>query len=101
MTPRRKRQFDRIPAELDVEFMVDGRVVHARSKDISLGGMFIETDSPPPYGTQLRVHVTLPDLARPVVIEAIVRWTAPSGMGVQFGGLRIAETWAIHRLPKR
>lgn len=95
-----KRQYDRFPIRLRVGFDKDGERVAAVSRDISLGGMFIETDRPLPYGTQVILEVALPSLPAPAQIQATVRWVGAEGMGVQFGTLRARETWAINQLFK-
>ncbi len=100
MEYQQARQFERFVVALDVAFMVDGERVTAKSKDASLGGMFIETTRPLAYGTQFELEVKLPALAEPVKIEATVRWSGPTGMGVQWGALHTKATWAINQLTK-
>jgi type IV pilus assembly protein PilZ len=67
-------------------------------RDISLGGMFVETGAAPPYGTKLRLFFTLPELKQEITVESIVRWTKPDGMGVQFGVMGARETHALTQL---
>ncbi len=69
-----------------------------RSRDLSLGGMFLESADLLPYGTQFTAAVELPALEAPALIRCTVRWAAGPGMGVAFGALRAAETWAINQL---
>jgi type IV pilus assembly protein PilZ len=76
----------------------DGPLVEAHCRDISLGGMFIETSSPLPYGASLRLHLPLPGLRGGAVIDAVVRWSKPDGMGVQFGVMGARETYALTML---
>lgn len=91
-----KRQHPRQPIERDVAFQVgDGPRTAARCRDVSLGGAFIETASPLPYGAAVRVHLRLPGLRDEVIIDAIVRWSKPAGMGVQFGSMGARETHAL------
>lgn len=90
------RQHPRQPFETDVEFQVgDGPRVAARCRDVSLGGMFIETPAPLPYGTAIRVYVKLPKMKDDSVIDAVVRWNMPTGMGVQFGRMGARDTHAL------
>lgn len=96
-----KRQYERHVVALDVAFTVEGERVTGKSRDVSLGGMFIETRQSLPYGTQFSLEVKLPALPDPVEIDATVRWVGPEGMGVQWGMLRAKETWAINQLTKR
>jgi hypothetical protein len=73
----------------------------AHCRDISLGGCFLEVESPPAFGTPVMVFVELPGLTddegrpTPAVITATVRWTTPHGMGVQFGPMGVRETHAL------
>ncbi len=96
-----KRQYDRYVAALDVTYDREGERVAAVSRDVSLGGMFIETDKPLAYGTKFSIEVKLPALPQPVVIDATVRWTGADGMGLQWGMLRAKETWAINQLTSK
>ncbi len=90
------RQHPRRAVATDVAFQIGaGPRVEARCRDVSLGGMFIETPEPSPYGTPLRVYARLPGLRGEVVIECIVRWAKPDGMGVQFGSMGARETHAL------
>lgn len=76
----------------------DGPRIEASCHDVSLGGMFIDTPSPGPYGAAVRVFVQLPELKGETVIDAIVRWSKPSGMGVQFGSMGARETHGLTTL---
>jgi len=75
-----------------------GPRIEAACQDVSLGGMYIETSEPLPYGTKLRVFMQLPGLRNEAAIEAIVRWWKPTGMGVQFGVMGARETHALTTL---
>ena len=66
--------------------------------DISLGGMFIASDFPAAFGAEVTIHLTLDDASTELVLPAVVRWTRPDGMGVQFGLLGARETFAITEL---
>jgi Tfp pilus assembly protein PilZ len=94
-----KRQHPRQVIECEVSFQVgDGPASVARCRDISLGGMFIETPSPLPYGTALRLLLPLPGLPAGARIDAVVRWGKPTGMGVQFGVMGARDTHALTEL---
>ena len=93
------RQHPRKIIASEVVFQVgEGPHVQARCRDLSLGGMFIETAAPLPYGAALRLHLSLPGLRGGATIDAIVRWSTPEGMGVQFGSMGARETHALTRL---
>jgi hypothetical protein len=72
-----------------------GTSLQGAAKDISIGGMFIETDTRCPQGEQLVVHMTLPGRDRVMTLPGVVRWSAKEGMGVQFGLLGARETYEI------
>lgn len=76
----------------------DGPRIDATCADVSLGGMFVETQSPAPFGSELTVFISLPGLKGEAVVRAVVRWTKPTGMGVQFGTMGARETYALTRL---
>ena len=80
-----------------MEFALKGQSnkLKGHAKDISLGGMFIETAYPLAHNAELIVSVTVPGQASPFAIPAIVRWQRPDGMGVQFGLIGARETHAI------
>jgi len=72
--------------------------VTGQSADISLGGMFVETQTPEAFGTEIVVHVHVPGEPSAFALPGIVRWTEAGGMGVQFQLLGARETHAITEL---
>lgn len=76
----------------------DGVRVEATCSDVSLGGMFVETASPLSFGTPVKILVRLPGTKTETVLNAVVRWTTPNGMGVQFGSMGARETHALTEL---
>ena len=95
------RRHQRAPIDVPVEFVAKGASGSGRSADISLGGMFVQTAAPPPFGTELVIHLTLPGQKAPFALTAVVRWTrAGEGMGVQFSPMGARETHAITELTR-
>jgi hypothetical protein len=97
------RRYTRTQLEAPLEFAPKGAAVSGASgvgRDISVGGMFVETGSPPPFGAELTISVQLPGQKDRLVLPAVVRWTRPDGMGVQFGLLGARETYAITEYSK-
>ncbi len=94
------RRHHRVPFTEAVVFSKKGSDARSQghSTDISLGGMFIETQSPEAFGTDVVVHVHVPGEPSAYALPAIVRWVAPDGMGVQFGNLGARETFTITEL---
>jgi type IV pilus assembly protein PilZ len=94
-----KREHPRRSVEADMAFQAgEGPRIEARCRDLSLGGMFIETPDPLPYGAVVRVFLRLPSLRGEANIEAVVRWSKPGGMGVQFGRMGARETHGLTEL---
>ncbi len=98
------RRYLRTPIDVALEFATKGKTERAsgRARDLSLGGMYIQTDTPLAFGEQLIVHVVLPGYKAPLALPAVVRWSrAGEGMGVQFGLLGARETHAITELTSK
>ena len=71
------------------------------AKDISIGGMFVESTRVVPFGTQITIVGRFPGAKADLRLTGIVRWAKPDGFGVQFGALGARETHAISELLKR
>jgi len=90
------RRTPRVPLHKTIEFSSDGDDVPVRmegtARDVSLGGMFIETEAPCAQGERITIHLTLPQSRHELSLPAVVRWTSQDGMGVQFGLLGARDT---------
>jgi hypothetical protein len=97
------RHYKRAVVDLPVEFGERGALERhpGRAKDLSVGGMYVQTEAPLPFGAQLVVYAVLPGQKEPLALPAIVRWSRPGdGMGLQFGLVGARETRAITELTK-
>ncbi len=63
--------------------------ISADTRDIGVGGAFIQTTEIQPVGTTLTVDLTLPTTEQVFTLPAVVRWAARDGMGVQFVGVDV------------
>jgi len=92
-----KRSHARGPLNSPATFSIKGTTGQREglAKDISVGGMFIETTSPAAFGADVIVHLELPGSSGPVALPGVVRWVRDGGMGVQFGLLGAVETHII------
>jgi type IV pilus assembly protein PilZ len=97
------RRTPRAPIDAPVEFLIKGEAARRQGKahDISLGGMFVETATPPNFGAEVVVYITLPGERAPFALPGVVRWTRNGGMGVQFGLLGARETYTITEAVKK
>lgn len=90
-----KRQSARVPLEVDVTCQISGAgSVSGRSRDLSVGGMFIDCRDKVPFGAEVTIGCVLPSLGE-VSLAGTVRWSTDSGFGVQFGLLGARETHAL------
>jgi type IV pilus assembly protein PilZ len=86
---------------VDVTCEVQGGVsIIGRSRDISIGGMFIESETPVTFGTEVSILLHLPNTKAIARLPGTIRWLNPGGFGVQFGLLGARETHAISELLK-
>lgn len=98
-----QRKHSRVPFRDSVVFVVKGREERATgiTRDIGIGGMFIETPTPAPFGAEIVVHVHLPGEASAFAFVGVVRWVRAEGMGVQFGMMGARETYAITEIVRQ
>ncbi len=98
------RHFTRAPFDHTLEFAAKGADSSERlpgvARDISVGGMFVETESPIAFGKSVVIYVRLPASKTELTLPGVVRWTRTDGMGVQFGLLGARETHAITEVVK-
>ena len=88
----------RIEKRLEIEFSSDCPPIRAFVEDLSETGMYIDVDQALPAGNRLEFTLTLPDAEAEVPIEgsAVVAWSGPTGMGVEFTELSDAARERIH-----
>ena len=98
-----KRRHTRVPIDIPLLFQVKGRSRErpGTGKDISVGGMFIETAEPQKFGSELLIRIRLPGSAQSLLLRGTVRWATSAGMGVQFSLLGALETHLITEITRR
>jgi hypothetical protein len=91
-----QRRWERRPAGFVVEFASAGGTRTAGlCRDLSVGGMRIQSQTLAPFGAEVTVYVELPGARGALALPGIVRWTKNGEMGVQFAMLGARETHAI------
>jgi type IV pilus assembly protein PilZ len=89
----------RIKAEIPAELTAEGGArLTCRMKDVSVGGARVEVDARVPFGSTVVMRLRLPGSPHDLVLPAIVRWTRPGVVGLQFGLLGARETHLITSL---
>ena len=102
----RRRQV-RVGLQADVTGSSQTNFFSGLSEDISDGGVFVATMSPPPVGDPVQLKVTVNgDATRTVFVTGVVRWHrtdedgSTSGCGIQFVDVDSAAAEAISTLVK-
>lgn len=92
-----QRRFARAPLACPLFFSLKGNLEQREgiARDISIGGMFVETATPAGFGANVVIHIQFPGSDEAVAIPGVVRWVRDGGMGVQFGLLGAAITHTI------
>ena len=88
-----RRNGDRVPIELKVEYKRLNTFFADYTRNISRGGTFIGTVRPLPVGTEFMFALGVPNMAQPLRLRGKVIWTTstddatkanPAGMGIEF-----------------
>jgi len=95
-----RRVHERYDLSVTVKVRHDGGEVTCQSLNISLGGMYLLSETQLAYGTKVVLSFFLAALKEDAKIDGVVRWEKPDGMGVQFGSLRARDVWALNQLFK-
>ena len=77
--PHERRQEERAPIELRVEYQRLNRFFYDYTKNISKGGTFIQTKKPLDVGTQFLFKLQVPHMDQPMVLLGEVRWILHEG----------------------
>ncbi len=89
---RRQQRYDR---RLEIEVIRDDAHETTFTRNVSLGGVFVESAERPPFGTRVKLKFKVPTQKEPIDVGGVIRWHDGSGFGVQFDGLRARDVWAL------
>lgn len=90
-----KRRHPRVPVNIPISCEVPNLgTISGILVDVSVGGAFVTSETVPAFGVEITILGDLPG-APGVRLPAVVRWSKPSGFGVQFGLLGARETHAL------
>lgn len=90
---RERREAERAPIELRVEYRRLNMFFADYTRNISKGGTFIRTESPLPIGTEFVFSLVVPTFEDPLTLIGKVIWAVskedatdanPAGMGIEF-----------------
>jgi uncharacterized protein (TIGR02266 family) len=98
-----RRTDPRYDRRVEVEIVAAGKHYRVTTRNLSLGGMFVDTDELLPEQTTIQVRFKVPTQPELVDVAGEVRWVEPGeagkpgGMGIRFQGLRARDVWALNR----
>ena len=102
-----RRKTERENIKVPVDYSAVDAFFSEFTTNINEGGMFVETETPPPLDTTVQLQVRLPDLERPIKIGGRVAWISdgksgsPPGMGIEFQDLTPQIRTTINDLVRR
>jgi Tfp pilus assembly protein PilZ len=76
----------------------DSSTIVAFTRDVSTGGVFVETQETFTVGESLRVELVSPSTWDPLTLRAEVRRAEPGGVGLRFVGVSDADLVALINL---
>ena len=89
------RSSQRYDVQLSVEVSIGDQKHVSTTRNLSLGGAFMDTDVKPPFNARVTLKFSIPNQREPIQVGGVVRWSDPGGFGVQFDGLRARDVWAL------
>lgn len=99
-----RRKDLRITKVLSLDYEKAGSLIKSCSRNVSTGGVFIETPKPYPVGETFILELYLLEDTKPVRAKCQVRWSRPagksesSGMGVKFVEMREDDQEKLRQL---
>lgn len=83
---REHRRYTRKPLKVEARYQDrDGKVLKGVVRNVSLGGVYIETPRPLERGESLRLTLDAVDVGKVIDLEGkVVRYEAEKGMGIEF-----------------
>ena len=81
------RENPRKPCLINANYSIQDRDFKSYILDISIGGVFIETDAKFPAGRELLLNFSLPNHPKPFTFNGKIAWSSAKGFGVKFDKL--------------
>ena len=78
------RENPRKPCLINANYRIQDRNFKNYILDISIGGVFIETDQKLPVGKQMMLKFSLPNHSQPFTLNGTIAWSSPRGFGLKF-----------------
>jgi uncharacterized protein (TIGR02266 family) len=96
---RSDRRYDR---RLEIDVIHEGQTLSSHTRNVSLGGVFIDCDRALPFGAKVQLKFRVPTQTELTVVDGQVRWVEMEdgqvkGIGIRFEGLRARDVWALNK----
>lgn len=86
------REKSRIPCLINANYSVQDQKFNNYILDISIGGVFIETDEKFPIGKELLLKFSLPNHPQPLTFRGKVAWNSAKGFGLEFENVSVLQS---------
>jgi len=96
--PVDKRQNERFACAVDVEYDIEDWSYGGRIRDISLGGVYIETKQPASLDQEIMLTLNTPNMERHCTITGKIVRRDPKGIGVRFKALSLLQMRVVNSL---
>jgi Tfp pilus assembly protein PilZ len=80
---------------INASYRIKGRSFRNHILDISIGGVFVETNDRFSVGETVVLNFPLPGLSQAFSLPGKIAWSGPQGFGVKFEGLPLEQSQAI------
>jgi len=87
VTEASMRENLRKPCLINTNCRIQDRTFKSYILDVSIGGVFVETNEGFPRGKELLLKFSLPDQPQPFTFSGKIAWSSPKGFGVKFDNI--------------
>jgi len=89
------REYPRKPCLINADYSIQDQKYNSYILDISIGGVFIETDTKLPVGKELLLNLSLPNHPLPFTFSGKIAWNNNKGFGLQFENISVLQSDAL------
>jgi type IV pilus assembly protein PilZ len=98
-----RRAEPRVPLHIQIQYKTADQFFQDYMKNLSSGGIFIETSKPLKVGTKLKVQFCLPKMKKEILADGVVvrkvdlgrANPGAGGMGIQFSDLNLEDKTSL------
>ena len=85
------RENPRKPCLINANYSIQNKDYKSYILDISIGGVFIETNEKFTLGQKIVLNFTLPNNKKPFKLNGTISWGSPRGFGVKFDEIPVQQ----------